>query len=41
VRKREPPTLQDFVKALPGELITTATGPEATAEITQFEDVKK
>jgi hypothetical protein len=34
-------TLQDFFKPLPGELKITANFPEATAEITQFEDVRK
>jgi len=34
-------TLQDFVKALGGELTITAKFPEGTVEITQFEDVKK
>jgi len=34
-------TLQDFVKTLGGELKITAKFPEATVEITQFEDVKK
>jgi hypothetical protein len=34
-------TLQNFVKALPGELKITAKFPEATVEIIQFEDVKK
>jgi len=31
-------TLQDFVKALGGELRITAKFPEATVEIAQFED---
>jgi hypothetical protein len=34
-------TPQDFLKALPGELKITAIFPEATVEITQFENVKK
>src|ERR1019366_9211850 len=34
-------TLQDFVKAMRGELKITAKFPEGTVEITQFEDVKK
>src|ERR1017187_3826016 len=34
-------TLQDFVRALGGELKITAKFPEGTVEITQFEDVKK
>ena len=34
-------TLQDFVKAMGGELKITAQFPEGTVEITQFEDVKK
>jgi hypothetical protein len=34
-------TLQDFLKALPGELKITANLPEATVEITQFENVKR
>lgn len=34
-------TLQDFVKALGGELKITAKFPEGAVEITQFEDVKK
>jgi hypothetical protein len=34
-------TLQDFLKSLPGELIIPANFPQATVEITQFEDVKK
>ena len=34
-------TLQDFVKALGGELKITAKFPEGTVEITQFVDVKK
>ncbi len=34
-------TLLAFLKALPGELKITANFPEATVEITQFEDVKK
>jgi transcriptional regulator with XRE-family HTH domain len=34
-------TLQDFVKAMGGELTITAKFPEGTVEITQFEDVKK
>jgi hypothetical protein len=34
-------TLQDFLKALPRELKITANSPEATVEITQFEEVKK
>jgi transcriptional regulator with XRE-family HTH domain len=33
-------TLQDFVKAMGGELKITAKFPEGTVEITQFEDVK-
>jgi len=35
------PALQDFLKALPGQLKIPANFPEATVEITQFEDVKK
>ena len=34
-------TLQDFVKAMGGELKITARFPEGTVEIRQFEDVKK
>jgi hypothetical protein len=34
-------TLQDFDKALGGELRITARFPEGTVEITQFEDVNK
>jgi len=34
-------TLQDFVKALGGELKITAKFPEGTVEITQFEAVTK
>src|SRR5882672_7912896 len=34
-------TLQDFVKAMGGELKITARFPEGTVEISQFEDVKK
>lgn len=34
-------TLQDFVKAMGGELTITARFPEGTIEITQFEDVRK
>jgi transcriptional regulator with XRE-family HTH domain len=34
-------TLQDFVKALGGELKIIARFPEGTIEIRQFEDVKK
>jgi hypothetical protein len=34
-------TLQDFVKAMGGELKITANFPEGTVEITQFEDVRK
>ena len=34
-------TLQDFVKAMGGELKITAKFPEGTVEISQFEDVKK
>jgi transcriptional regulator with XRE-family HTH domain len=34
-------TLQDFVKALGGELKITARFPEGTVEIDQFEAVKK
>ena len=34
-------TLQDFVKAMGGELKITAKFPEGTVEIRQFEDVKK
>lgn len=34
-------TLQDFVKALGGELKITARFPEGTVEISQFEAVKK
>jgi len=34
-------TLQDFVKAMGGELKITARFPEGTVEITQFEAVKK
>jgi hypothetical protein len=34
-------TLQAFLKPLPGELKIPANFPEATVEITQFEDVKK
>ena len=34
-------TLQGFVKAMGGELRITATFPEGTVEINQFEDVKK
>ena len=34
-------TLQDFVKAMGGELNITSQFPEGTVEITQFEDVKK
>ncbi len=34
-------TLQDFVKALGGELKITAKFPEGTVEITHFEHVKK
>ena len=33
-------TLQDFVKAMGGELTITARFPEGTVEITQFEDVE-
>jgi transcriptional regulator with XRE-family HTH domain len=34
-------TLHSFVKAMGGELKITARFPEGTAEINQFEDVKK
>jgi transcriptional regulator with XRE-family HTH domain len=34
-------TLQDFVKAMGGELKITARFPEGTVEISQFENVKK
>ena len=34
-------TLQDFVRALGGELRITAKFPEGTVEIRQFEDAKK
>ena len=34
-------TLQDFVKAMGGELRIIAKFPEGTVEISQFEDVKK
>jgi predicted transcriptional regulator len=34
-------TLQDFVKAMGGELKIIAKFPEETVEISQFEDVKK
>jgi hypothetical protein len=34
-------TLQDFLKTLPGEPTISGNFPEATVEITQFEDVKK
>jgi DNA-binding XRE family transcriptional regulator len=34
-------TLQDFVKAMGGELKITARFPEGTVEISQFEAVKK
>ena len=34
-------TLQDFVKAMGGELKITARFPEGTVEISQFEDVNK
>ena len=34
-------TLQDFVKAMGGELKITAHFPEGTVEINQFESVKK
>jgi len=34
-------TLQDFVKAMGGELKIIAKFPEGTVEINQFEDVKK
>ncbi len=34
-------TLQDFVKAMGGELRITAQFPEGTVEINQFEAVKK
>lgn len=34
-------TLQDFVKAMGGELKITARFPEGTIEITQFEDGRK
>jgi DNA-binding XRE family transcriptional regulator len=34
-------TLQDFVKAMGGELKITARFPEGTVEITQFEALKK
>src|SRR5271165_25073 len=34
-------TLQDFVRAMGGELKITARFPEGTVEITQFEAVKK
>jgi len=34
-------TLQDFVKAMGGELKITAKFPEGTVEITHFEDVKR
>ena len=34
-------TLQDFVKAMGGELKIIAKFPEGTVEISQFEDVKK
>ncbi|PYX98499.1 MAG: transcriptional regulator [Acidobacteria bacterium] len=34
-------TLQDFVKALGGELKITARFPEGTVEISQFEDMKR
>ena len=34
-------TLQNFVKAMGGELKITARFPEGTVEINQFEDVKK
>ena len=34
-------TLQDFIKAMGGELKIIAKLPEGTVEISQFEDVKK
>jgi transcriptional regulator with XRE-family HTH domain len=34
-------TLQDFVKAMGGELRIIAKFPEGAVEITQFEDVRK
>ena len=34
-------TLQDFIKAMGGELKIIAKFPEGTVEISQFEDVKK
>jgi transcriptional regulator with XRE-family HTH domain len=34
-------TLQNFVRAMGGELKITARFPEGTVEINQFEDVKK
>ena len=34
-------TLQDFVRAVGGELKITARFPEGTVEISQFESVKK
>ena len=34
-------TLQDFVKAMGGELRIIAKFPEGTVEISQFEDAKK
>ena len=34
-------TLQDFVKAMGGELKIIAKFPEGTVEISQFEDAKK
>jgi hypothetical protein len=34
-------TLQDFVRALGGELKITTKFPEGTVEITQLEDAKK
>jgi transcriptional regulator with XRE-family HTH domain len=34
-------TLQDFVRAMGGELKITAKFPEGTVEITQFEEVEK
>lgn len=34
-------TLQDFVKAMGGELKITATFPDGSVEISQFESVKK
>ena len=45
-RQRGPPamyvsTLQDFVKAMGGELRIIAKFPEGTVEISQFEDAKK